>query len=70
MRYYVVRLKLSCRSWAYWLKTPYNQLEEITSPYPPNDLYFSVRHKGETLAANFWCMINDGWLDMYDSADS
>jgi hypothetical protein len=48
------------------MSTPYEDLQKITSPYSPDELYWSIRKDGNTIAANFWYMVNDGYYDMID----
>jgi hypothetical protein len=48
------------------MTTPYEDLQKITSPYNPDELYWSIRKSGHTIAANFWYMVNDGYYDMID----
>jgi hypothetical protein len=46
--------------------TPYEDLQKITSPYTPDEIYWSIREGGHTISANFWYMVNDGYYDMID----
>lgn len=64
--YYFWRFNLTFNSWKYWMVTPYETLENYTSPYSVRDLYWSYHEKGETVATNFWYMLNDGYYDMID----
>ena len=64
--YYMQRFNLTVNSWKYWMTTPYANLEKLSSPYTVGELYWSIRKNGETIAANFWYMLNDGYYDMED----
>ena len=66
LNYYLYRLRLTIDGWKYWMTTPYEDLQKITSPYNPDELYWSIRKSGHTIAANFWYMVNDGYYDMID----
>jgi len=59
--YYLARLSLTLRSWAYWMN-----LSEEERELNGRELYWSYQKGGRTVAANFWCMINDGQMDMFD----
>ena len=48
------------------MTTPYANVEKLSSPYTVGELYWSIRKNGETIAANFWYMLNDGYYDMED----
>jgi hypothetical protein len=65
-RYYLYRFNLTARSWLFWIRTPFKELQERANPYSVGDLYWSHRDMGETIAANFWYMLNDGHYDMLD----
>jgi hypothetical protein len=64
INYYFYRLSLTFNSWKYWISQPYENLVTLSEPYSPGDLYWSIREKGNTIAANFWYMVNDGHYDM------
>ena len=66
MSYYLYRLRLTINGWKYWMFTPYEDLQKITSPYTPDEIYWSIREGGHTISANFWYMVNDGYYDMID----
>jgi len=61
--YYKSRLLLTLKSWLFWINIPSNEIDK----YYNRELYFSVVKDGITVAANFWCMINDGSMDMEDT---
>ena len=57
--YYLRRLSLTIKSWVFWVNIPADSLHLYD-----RELYWSQRKKGVTVAANFWCMLNDGAMDM------
>jgi hypothetical protein len=63
INYYISRLSLTMKSWLFWINLPANEIDK----YYDRELYFSVNNDGSTVAANFWCMINDGSMDMEDT---
>ena len=62
LSYYHARLTLAYNSWLFWINLT---TDEICKDYD-RELYFSIIKGGRTVAANFWCMINDGSMDMED----
>ncbi len=63
INYYISRLTLTIKSWLFWINLPSNEIGK----YYDRELYFSDVKGGITVAANFWCMINDGSMDMEDT---
>jgi len=67
--YYFRRLHLTFKSWVYWM----TMADPETEIYE-REIYWSRKKGGVTFAANFWCMVNDGSLDMefefFDSQNS
>ena len=63
INYYISRLSLTIKSWLFWINLPANEIGK----YYDRELYFSVNIGGRTVAANFWCMINDGSMNMEDT---
>lgn len=59
VNYYRFRFYLTFRSWIYWITTPKEELD-----LGDRDIYWSVYNNGHIVAANFWCMLNDGAMDM------
>jgi hypothetical protein len=57
--YYLHRFLLTFVSWIYWIRTPKEELG-----LDDRDLYWSVYTRGHIVAANLWCMLNDGAMDM------
>ena len=66
MTYYFRRFNLTFTNWMYWMTTPHETLQDLTSPYNVRNLYWSITENGRTVATNFWYMLNDGYYDMIE----